>query len=129
LEKIGNILDVILNPSVLQEAEEYSKLHKAWNDIIDEAFMSRYQFETEETEDFIFNDGETKNRIDALKLHDHSKVSEVDRQRLIIETDHPGWIQILQYKQRQLLAVVQRKFPNLNIVRISFILTKKGYKN
>lgn len=125
MEKIGNILDVILNPAMLQEAAEYSKLYKAWNNIIDEAFISRWQFNNEESEDFIFDDTETKNRINALKLHDHSKVRELERQRLVVETDHPGWIQILQYKQRQLLVAAQRRFPNLEINRISFVLMKK----
>jgi hypothetical protein len=114
---------------MLQEAEEYSKLYKAWNDIIDEAFMNKHRSEDEDAEDFMFNDTETKNRINALKLHDHSKVRELDRQKLIIETDHPGWIQILQYKQHQLLFSAQRKFPNLAIKKMSFVLMKKGDRN
>jgi hypothetical protein len=125
LEKIGNILDVILNPATLQGAVEYSKLYKTWNDIIDEAFINKRQSETEEIEDSMFNDGEVKNRINARKLHDHSRVREFDRQRLVVETDHPGWIQILQYKQYQLLAAAQQKFPNLSIKRISFVLMRK----
>jgi hypothetical protein len=125
LEKIGNILDVILNPAMLEEAAEYSKLYKAWDGIIDEAFMDRWRSDSEEADDFIFDDRETKNRVNALKLHDHSKVREIERQRLVVETDHPGWIQILQYKQRQLLAAAQRRFPNLDIKRISFVLMKK----
>jgi serine phosphatase RsbU (regulator of sigma subunit) len=110
---------------MLQEAAEYSKLYKAWNSIIDEAFISRWRSDNEEGEDFIFDDTETKNRINALKLHDHSKVRELERQRLVVETDHPGWIQILQYKQRQLLAAAQRRFPHLEINSISFVLMKK----
>jgi hypothetical protein len=129
LEKIGNILDIILNPSTLEEAAEYSRLYKAWNDIIDEAFMNKHRFGNEETEDFVFDDIEIKNRINALKLHDHSKVREIDRQRLVVEADHPGWIQILQYKQRQLLISTQRKFPSLNINKISFVLMKKRESN
>jgi hypothetical protein len=126
LEKIGNILEVILNPSAFQKAAEYSKIYKAWNNVIDEAFMNKWKSANEETEDFIFDDTETRNRINALKLHDHSKVREIERQRLVVETDHPGWIQILQYKQRQLLAVAQRRFPNLDIKKISFVLMKEG---
>lgn len=125
MEKIGNILDVILNPTMLQKAAEYSKFYKAWNNVIDEAFINNWKSVNEETEDFIFDDTETKNRINALKLHDHSKVREIERQRLVVETDHPGWIQILQYKQRQLLAVAQQKFPNLDIKKISFVLMKE----
>jgi hypothetical protein len=110
---------------MLQEAAEYSKLYKAWDNIVDEAFMNRRRSNSEESEDFIFDDMETKNRVNALKLRDHSKVREIERQRLVIETDHPGWIQILQYKQCQLLSAAQRRFPNLDIERISFVMMKK----
>jgi hypothetical protein len=125
MERIGNILDVILSPALVEEAAEYSKVFKAWNTIVDEAFMHRRAGD-EETEDFAFDDVETKNRVNAAKLHDHSRVRELDRQRLVIETDHPGWIQILQFRQRQLLAAAQRRFPALEIRKISFILAKAG---
>ncbi|MDR0638657.1 MAG: DUF721 domain-containing protein [Spirochaetaceae bacterium] len=125
MESIGNILDMVLSPALAEEAIEYSKLYKAWNTIVDEAFMGR-QAGDEEAVDFAFDDTETKNRVNATKLHDHSKVRELDRQRLVIETDHPGWIQILQFRQRQLLAAAQRKFPALEIKKISFILMKAG---
>ena len=125
MERIGNLLDMVLSPALAEEAVEYSKLYQAWNTIVDEAFMGRQTGNEEET-DFVFDDSETNNRVNAAKLHDHSKVSELDRQRLVIETDHPGWIQILQFRQRQLLAAAQRKFPTLGIQKISFILMKAG---
>jgi hypothetical protein len=116
---------MVLSPALVEEAAEYSKVFKAWGTIVDEAFMSR-QAGDEEAEDFVFDDAATKNRVNAAKLHDHSRVREIDRQRLVIETDHPGWIQILQFRQRQLLAAAQRKFPALGIKKISFILMKAG---
>jgi hypothetical protein len=125
MERIGNILDMVLSPALAEEAVEHSRLYKAWNSIIDDAFVI-WQAGNEEVEDFIFDDAETKNRVNAAKLHDHSRVRELDRQRLVIETDHPGWIQILQFRQRQLLAAAQRRFPALGIKKISFILMKAG---
>jgi hypothetical protein len=126
MERIGNILDFVLSPVIVEEAIEYSKLYKAWNDIIDEAFMNKQDKEDDETDDFVFDNTKINNRINAAKLHDHSKVREINKQKLIIETDHPGWIQILQFKQRQLLISAQRKFPSLEIKKISFILMKRG---
>jgi hypothetical protein len=126
MEKIGNILDFILSPVMVEEAIEYSKLYKAWNNIIDEAFLNKRKAGDDETDDFIFDNMEVNNRINAAKLHDHSRVREIDKQKLIIETDHPGWIQILQFRQRQLLASAQRRFPSLEIKKISFILMRKG---
>jgi predicted nucleic acid-binding Zn ribbon protein len=125
MEKIGNILDMVLSPALVEEAAAYANLYGAWHSIIDEAFMNR-QTENEEAEDFVFDDAETKNRVNAAKLRDHSRVRDLDRQWLVIEADHPGWIQMLQFRKRQLLAAAQRSFPSLGIQNIRFILMKAG---
>jgi hypothetical protein len=44
---------------------------------------------------------------------------------LIVEADHPGWIQILQTKQAELLLAVQRQCPRLDIRGIAFRLSRK----
>jgi hypothetical protein len=49
---------------------------------------------------------------------------ELERHVLLIEADHPGWIQILQTKQRELLSQFQRRFPDLAITGISFRLSR-----
>jgi hypothetical protein len=46
---------------------------------------------------------------------------------VMIEADHPGWIQVLQTKQLQLLNILQRRFsqkPLLEIREIAFHLAK-----
>jgi hypothetical protein len=117
---------MFLSKTTVTEAVEYSKLYKAWNNIIDEVFMANQKTDNETARDFVFDDTETRNRVNAIKLHDHSKVKELEHQRLVIEADHPGWIQILQYKQRQLLTMVRNKFPSLDIQKINFVLMKDG---
>jgi hypothetical protein len=42
----------------------------------------------------------------------------------LVEADHPGWIQILQTKQKPLLEAVRRGFPELAINGISFRLSR-----
>jgi hypothetical protein len=54
----------------------------------------------------------------------HSRIVELERAILLVEADHPGWIQILQTRQSQLLNAVSRKFPNLEIRGISFRLSR-----
>jgi hypothetical protein len=54
----------------------------------------------------------------------HSRISELERGILLIETDHPGWMQILQTKQSQLLSTVQRRYPELEIRGIAFRLSR-----
>lgn len=55
----------------------------------------------------------------------HSRVVELERFVLLVEADHPGWIQLLQTKQRELLGAVQRRFPELTITGISFRLSRE----
>jgi hypothetical protein len=55
---------------------------------------------------------------------DHSHIAEFERNVLLIEADHPGWIQILQMKQQKLLDNFQRRFPNMRVNGISFRLSR-----
>lgn len=55
---------------------------------------------------------------------DHSRIREFEHGVLVIEAEHPGWVQILQTKQKQLLYSVQRKFPELNVMGLSFCLSR-----
>jgi predicted nucleic acid-binding Zn ribbon protein len=57
----------------------------------------------------------------------HSRVADLKQGTVIIEADHPGWIQILQTRQLQLLNILQRRFsekPLLEIRKIAFRLAK-----
>jgi predicted nucleic acid-binding Zn ribbon protein len=55
----------------------------------------------------------------------HSRIKELEHGILLVEADHPGWIQILQTKQAELLQAVQRRCPKLDIRGIAFRLEKK----
>ena len=56
---------------------------------------------------------------------DHSRIREFEHKVLVVEAEHPGWVQLLQTKQRQLLNYVQLKFPELDIQGISFCLSRE----
>lgn len=55
---------------------------------------------------------------------DHCRVKELERGILVIEAEHPGWVQILQTKQKTLLVILQKKFPVLGIQGLSFCLSR-----
>ena len=57
-------------------------------------------------------------------IETHAKIRELERGELLIEADHPGWIQILQTKQKELLSVFQLKFPQQEIKSVNFRLGK-----
>lgn len=52
----------------------------------------------------------------------HSRIRELERGVLLVEADHPGWVQILQTKQSELLKAVQRSFPDVH--GIAFTLSR-----
>jgi len=70
--------------------------------------------------------GENQKNEDIPAAAVHSRIKELERGVLIIETDHPGWIQILQTKQAELLLAIQRHCPKLDIRGIAFRLSREA---
>jgi hypothetical protein len=108
MRKAGEILSAFLDErfggGVLEKAGKYAKLFSSWSSIIEEV------------------DKNKRKRINAVA--DHSRIVELERYILLIEADHPGWIQILQTKQNELLAITQKRFPDLTIRGIAFRLSR-----
>jgi hypothetical protein len=106
MRKAGEILSAFFDErfggGVLEKAGKYAKLFSSWSSIIEEV------------------DKNKRKRISAVA--DHSRIVELERYILLIEADHPGWIQILQTKQNELLTVTQKRFPELTIRGIAFKL-------
>ena len=61
-------------------------------------------------------------QIAGERLAVHSRVRDIENGILIVEAEHPGWIQLLQLKQAQMLAEAVRLFPELGLRGISFRL-------
>lgn len=59
----------------------------------------------------------------------HSRVADIDRGSLVIEAEHPGWIQILQLKQSNILAAVKQRYPELELRGMTFRLAKDKTEN
>jgi hypothetical protein len=57
---------------------------------------------------------------------DHSRIRELEHGILVIEAEHPGWVQLLQTKQGQLLRMVQKRYPELEIRGVSFCLSHES---
>lgn len=60
------------------------------------------------------------------RLAAHSKPVDVRNGIVIVEAEHPGWIQLLQLKQEGLLAQLKKAFPELGIRGIAFRLQGAG---
>jgi hypothetical protein len=96
MKRIGELLAGFFDEETLKKAEGYNGLFSSWRDIAGESVAS------------------------------HSRIVELDRSVLLVEADHPGWIQILQTRQKSLLFAVRRRFPKLTVTAIAFRLSRNG---
>lgn len=92
MKKAAEILSAFLDDSLLAKGKQYSALFNAWKEIAGE------------------------------QLAAHSRIREFERSIITVEAEHPGWIQLLQTKQRYFIDAFQKKFPELQIRGICFKL-------
>jgi hypothetical protein len=97
-ELVQEFLNVYIDGELIKKTQNYSSLSSAWSQITE------------------------KNKIAAAA--DHSRLKSLERNVILVEADHPGWVQILQTKQRQILRDIQRRFPELAVTGISFMLSR-----
>jgi len=98
MKTAGDVISALFDEHFMKKAQVYSKLFDSWTDVT------------------------SKNGIAAAA--DHSRIKELDRGILLVETDHPGWKQIIQTKQAGLLNDFRRRFPELGVSGISLMLAK-----
>lgn len=94
MKRAGELLSAFFDEKLLKKAKGYHDLFSTWKSLAGD------------------------------QIGAHSRIMELERSILIIEADHPGWIQILQMKQRFLLNAVRLRFPDLSINGISFRLSR-----
>jgi hypothetical protein len=96
MKTAGEIASALFDEQFIKKAQGYSKLFNSWEEIT------------------------AKNGIASAAAH--SRIKDLDRGILLVETDHPGWKQILQTKQTDMLNDFRRRFPDMEILGISLIL-------
>jgi hypothetical protein len=98
MKKAGDYLAAIIDVNLYNKAKAYSGFFYSWDQITQGCGIAA--------------------------AAGHSRVRELERGILVVEADHPGWVQILQTKGRQILYTVQRRFPELNVRGVSFTLSR-----
>ena len=66
------------------------------------------------------------NRFEGQNLYDHSRILDLKNGMLLIEADHPGWIQLLQMHKKYILTGLKKKAPDLKINNMVFKLKGAG---
>jgi hypothetical protein len=98
MKRAGELLSAFFDEKLLDKARHYSDLFSSWARITE------------------------KSGIPAAAAY--SRLKEFDRGVILIEADHPGWVQILQTGEQRLLRNARRFFPELDIRGISFMLSR-----
>lgn len=100
-ELITNIFSGIGNSS-----KEASKIVLLWNEVL---FSIK------------------NSKLDASQLVDHSKILDLKNGILVVETDHPGRIQLLQMYKNYIQTGLNKKLSELKIKNIVFRLNKNEF--
>jgi hypothetical protein len=95
MKKAGDLLAAFLDERVLNTAREYSELFSSWQSVVGDTVAA------------------------------HSRIRELEHSVLVVEADHPGWIQILQTRERHILDTLRSRFPDRNITGISYRLNRE----
>jgi predicted nucleic acid-binding Zn ribbon protein len=85
MKKIGDILSAFFDKDTLEKAKGYGDLFSSW--------------------------GSLTAKCGIPQVAAHSRITGLEKSLLLVEADHPGWVQILQTKQKELLTEVQKRFP------------------
>ncbi|MDR1626697.1 MAG: DUF721 domain-containing protein [Spirochaetia bacterium] len=59
-------------------------------------------------------------------IADHSRIFNLRKGALIVEVDHPGWVQMLRMRQEGILQRLSRAYPDLGIRMIHTKLVRSG---
>lgn len=85
MKKAGEILKSILGNEDSKQAEEWGSFFGGWS------------------------------KIAGQDLAAHSKVIDVRRGTVLVEVDHPGWMQVLQLSHARVLKAMKKKYPELEL--------------
>lgn len=59
-------------------------------------------------------------------LASHSRVADVRRGAAVVEVDHPGWMQLLQMREEEILKKIKTNFPELGIRSLHMRIVPEG---
>jgi hypothetical protein len=96
IKDVSALLSRFFDENTLKKGQEYSNFLSSWPSIV------------------------------GLRLAAHSRVADVDKAMLVVEAEHPGWIQLLQMRQSSILEAVSKRFPELGLRGIVFRLVSEG---
>ena len=96
IKDVSSLLSSFFNDDKLRRGELYSDFFNSWSSLV------------------------------GSRLAAHSKVADVEKGMLVVEAEHPGWIQLLQLRQSGILDEAAGRYPELGLKGIAFRLSGRG---
>lgn len=97
MKKAGDILKTFFDRSVLAEGEKYLRFFGAWDEIV------------------------------GPDISAHAKAVDIVHSSVVVQVDHPGWLQMLQLRENNVLQALHRRFPDLKITGMRYRLVDPGH--
>ena len=88
---------------------EANEICSVWKAVVSGIHSSKYESETSE-----------KRMPIGERLAGNTRVIDLKNGVLLVETDHPGWIQYLKMYQKFIITGLKMKLPNLKITNLAF---------
>ena len=61
-------------------------------------------------------------QLAGINISAHTRPRDIRNRVLIVEADHPGWVQLLQMQKRPILKKIRREFPQLDITDLRIVV-------
>ncbi|MDR2343451.1 MAG: DUF721 domain-containing protein [Spirochaetaceae bacterium] len=123
MKAIGDLLALVLDKEIQANARGQVEVKSNWGMIVEKAYAGGQNKNAGNQDDDVYS-GETleKKRINAQRAAGHSRMAYIKNHVLFVETDHPGWIQILQTMRKKIIEIINREYSGLSIRSMAFLL-------
>lgn len=98
MKKIGDLVNNFFNEMQQKQGEEYISFNKSWSEIAGD------------------------------KIAQNTEIKDIEDGNLIIKIDHMGWKQLIMTKEKKIIYVINKKFPELKVKKIKFYFSTNHKK-
>jgi len=95
MKHAGDILEAFFRMNNISGGEEYVAFFRSWQNIV------------------------------GVDLASHTRVADIKNHALVVEVDHPGWMQMLHMKKDRILRDIKKRFPQLGVTTVHMKLVQE----
>ena len=95
MERAGDLLKHIFKGKLSEKGQRYSSFFKSWK------------------------------RILGKELAKNIKLVDIKKDTLLVSACHPGWMQMIQFKEKKILRYLKNQFPELGIRKLHVKLIER----